>query len=428
MKNNWDKQYDSWKDIGFFNLDIDEMETVALDDYLDKFAKFDKEMRDWGIYSHIRNEIQKFRDTMPLLSDLRAEAMRERHWKELRIEVKEDFDEQSEEFNLDKVMSLNLLSHIEKIGELADNAKKQLKIEVELEQIRFCWEDSEKSDLIIEKQKSKADNEEFFQIKSTENIMELIEDHGGKLGNHKSSPYYKEFDTLIDHWEANISQITETLEVLLAVQGKWKYLESIFRGQPDISKQLPNEDAIFKKNNTTFKAEMERIAKTKNCLNSLIVKNFLPLLNDLNKKFEQIQKNLNQFLEAKRGQFPRFYFLSNEDLLEIIGQSKDPKPILQHIGKMFEGIASLTIQTQGSKNNLTYEITELQSNDKPYEAIPLRQFAVDPKVEAWLKKLVNEMKASLRRLFYQYYHENSGSSKNRNEKEKMMAIIKQYPG
>ena len=189
--------------------------------------------------------------------------------------------------------------------------------------------------------------------------MELIEDHGGKLGNHKSSPYYKEFDTLIDHWESNISQITETLEILLAVQGKWKYLESIFRGQPDISKQLPNEDAIFKKNNTTFKSEMERISKTKNCLNSLIVKNFLALLTDLNKKFEQIQKNLNQFLEAKRGQFPRFYFLSNEDLLEIIGQSKDPKPILQHIGKMFEGIASLTIQTQGSKNNLTYEITEL---------------------------------------------------------------------
>jgi hypothetical protein len=73
-------------------------------------------------------------------------------------------------------------------------------------------------------------------IASTENIMELIEDHGGKLGNMKSSPYYKEFDTKIDLWEGNISAITETLEILLAVQGKWKYLESIFRGQPDISK------------------------------------------------------------------------------------------------------------------------------------------------------------------------------------------------
>jgi len=73
---------------------------------------------------------------------------------------------------------------------------------------------------------------------------------------------------------------------------------------------------------------MERINKDRNCLRALLVKNFLHLLNELNHKFEQIQKNLNQFLEAKRGQFPRFYFLSNEDLLEIIGQSKDPYPIL----------------------------------------------------------------------------------------------------
>lgn len=64
---------------------------------------------------------------------------------------------------------------------------------------------------------------------------------------------------------------------------------------------------------------MERINKDRNCLRALLVKNFLHLLNELNHKFEQIQKNLNQFLEAKRGQFPRFYFLSNEDLLEIIG-------------------------------------------------------------------------------------------------------------
>jgi len=54
-------------------------------------------------------------------------------------------------------------------------------------------------------------------ISSTDNIMELIEDHGGKLGNFKSSPYYKEFDTIIDQWESNISQITETLEILLVV-------------------------------------------------------------------------------------------------------------------------------------------------------------------------------------------------------------------
>jgi len=84
--------------------------------------------------------------------------------------------------------------------------------------------------------------------------------------------------------------ITETLELLLSVQGKWSYLESIFRGQQDIAKLLPNESAVFEKIHTTFKAEMDRISKEKNALKSLKVKGFPNTLGELNKKLEQIQK------------------------------------------------------------------------------------------------------------------------------------------
>lgn len=143
----------------------------------------------------------------------------------------------------------------------------------------------------------------------------------------------------------------------------------------------------------------------------MIVKGFLNLLYDLNKKFEQIQKNLNQFLEAKRGQFPRFYFLSNDDLLEIIGQSKDPEPILQHISKMFEGVSTLKIQETGRGNTKIYEITHLVASDK--EMVEIKFFQVDPKVETWLKKLVNEMRDSIKRQFYKYYQDHQGSSKSR---------------
>lgn len=325
-------------------------------EYQQRCRGLDKEVKDWQVFKFLKNDVDKFKLTMPLIFALKQDFMRERHWKELRFEVKDDFDETAEEFTLEKVLALNLLQHEEKILELTDNAFKQLKIEKELDVIDETWTHDPKSNLNIDKKNSKADNEEFYMIASTENIMELIEDHGGKLGNMKSSPYYKEFDTKIDLWEGNISAITETLEILLAVQGKWKYLESIFRGQPDISKQLPNEDSVFKRNNTMFKAEMDRINKERNCLRSLVVKGFLDTLNELNKKFENIQKNLNQFLETKRTQFPRFYFLSNEDLLEIIGQSKDPRPIVQHIGKMFEGVQSLRINEIGRGNSKTYEI------------------------------------------------------------------------
>jgi dynein heavy chain len=59
---------------------------------------------------HKKTSIDKFIQLIELMaSTLLKPSIRDRHWKELRMEVKEDFDEQSEDFTLEKLMSLNLL-------------------------------------------------------------------------------------------------------------------------------------------------------------------------------------------------------------------------------------------------------------------------------------------------------------------------------
>lgn len=87
-----------------------------------------------------------------------------------------------------------------------------------------------------------------------------------------------------------MANITETIELLAAVQGKWQYLESIFKGQPDLAKQLGREDAAFKQIDKIFRQESARIYKEQNCYKALIVtvKDFIKTLSDMNRGLEQI--------------------------------------------------------------------------------------------------------------------------------------------
>lgn len=76
-------------------------------------------------------------------------------------------------------------------------------------------------------------------------------------------------------------------------------------------------------------------------------------LSEMSVKLEEIQKALDMYLETKRQIFPRFYFLSNDDLLEILGQSQNPEAMQPHMKKCFDNIKSLKIDKAGITKRMT---------------------------------------------------------------------------
>jgi dynein heavy chain len=124
------------------------------------------------------------------------------------------------------------------------------------------------------------------------------------------------------------------------VQAAWLYLEPVFTS-PDIIKYLAMEGTRFKEVDANWRSIMNRINSQPKVIEFTKNRKMLEILKECHYSLEIVQKGLNAYLEGKRTNFPRFYFLSNDELLEILSETKDPLRVQPHLKKCFEGICIL---------------------------------------------------------------------------------------
>ena len=97
---------------------------------------------------------------------------------------------------------------------------------------------------------------------------------------------------------------------------------------------------------------MQGIGENKHVLNICNVPGLKDTLEMILEQLERCQKALNDFLEEKRSKFPRFYFIGDEDLLEILGQSSTGNVIQNILKKLFAGIHNVDF-SQNSDSVIT---------------------------------------------------------------------------
>lgn len=78
---------------------------------------------------------------------------------------------------------------------------------------------------------------------------------------------------------------------------------------------------------------MNETAKNPKVLESCHAANRLDQLQFLVTGLEKCQKSLNDYLDSKRNAFPRFFFISDDELLSILG-SHDPQCVQEHMIKV----------------------------------------------------------------------------------------------
>ncbi|XP_069015317.1 dynein axonemal heavy chain 2 [Embiotoca jacksoni] len=380
----WSVNWDIWKVGQFAGLQTQSMESTA-QEMFKKLQKLQKDLKDkaWDVLHFSKKKIDQFRQIMPLIADLKNPAMRDRHWKQICVEQQCYFDQTSSEFTLEKIISLGFDNYADKICEISGAASKELIIEQGLEGITKTWEETF---LGIEPYK----DEGHYCLRGTEEVFLALDDNQVTLSTMKASRFVKAFEQDVDLWERRLCTVLEVIEMILSVQRHWIYLENIFQGK-DIREQLPHECKEFEDISSSWKTIMVCLHKDKNALKGTHQPGLSEKLSEMSARLEEILKALDMYLETKRQLFPRFYFLSNDDVLEILGQSQNPDAMQPHLKKCFDNINSLRLE-----NGITpSSAIGMFSADGEYVEFVI-QVQLNKPVEVWLREVEKSMRVKLK--------------------------------
>ncbi|KAI0566770.1 Cytoplasmic dynein heavy chain [Gracilaria domingensis] len=194
-----------------------------------------------------------------------------------------------------------------------------------------------------------------FGVAILQEIPDLLNDldeHLQALETMQSSRHARLFESERIMWERRLSECHSGLELLVDVQSQWAHLHSLF-GRDDSSGvvsqglrvDLQEEFNVFSNVHVRFLAVGKELESAQGILEGL---ERIEGLDDMLGQLKGVVRGLSKFLETQRFLFPRFFFLSDNDLLQVLSvTSEDLECISSHIGKLFPGISRLTFEKNG---------------------------------------------------------------------------------
>ncbi|XP_049439851.1 dynein axonemal heavy chain 11 [Epinephelus fuscoguttatus] len=391
LKQLWDivvfvqSSVENWTMTKWRQINVDQMDAE-----LRRFAKdiwrLDKEARVWDVYSGLDLYVKNLLTSLRAVSQLQNLAIRERHWAQLIRTTQMDFTV-TDRTTLEDLLALQLHLLEDEVRNIVDKAVKEMAIEKVVTEISKTWASMELS------------YEDHYQtsvplLKCDENLIETLEDHQVQLQGVFQSKHVHHFLLQVLELQKQLTVADSVLMVWMEVQRTWAYLESIFKSCDDICQKLPADAHRFRAIDAEFQELMSDSAKTKNVIEATNKPHLLERLEDLQRRLALCEKALAEYLETKRLAFPRFYFISSADLLDILSKGNRPREVTVHLSKLFDSMSDLEFAKNEQVDNPKLAVA-MYSKEREFVPFQTECCCYGP-VEAWLTSLEESMRECVR--------------------------------
>ena len=323
------------KQLSWRNLDTDFLEKGGKSQL--KAVKGLHKCIHWSeAFKGLDRKCRNFLATIPLVVLLQCKSMRDRHWKQL-VEATDSTRSfappcGNTRILLGSLLSLDIYKNSDHVEEICDKANKEEKMELCLQQIRTRWA----SIVFIMTPYLKDGPENGIPLLGmTDEDYESLENDQMAVQSMLASRFVTYFQKEVNLWQKSLFNVNEVFSLLKDIQRTWSYLEPLFVHSEEVKVELPDDAMRFERIDVRFVKKLRCAWKIGNVRDALNQEGLYADLEEMQEQLEMCKKSLADFLDGRRRQFPRYYFVSEADLLDILSNGSKPETILCHIPKVY---------------------------------------------------------------------------------------------
>ena len=143
-------------------------------------------------------------------------------------------------------------------------------------------------------------------------------------------------------WRKKMDRVAETLRKWVVCQEHWIYLGAVFSNS-DVVWLWPQEARAFSAVNKDFKECIGRLSSDPYVVRAVLQSDVFGGVDIILRMFEKLHSALGRNLDTTRSAFPRFFFLSDAELLDLVSHSKSPTEVVKHMSKAFDNLSVIHV-------------------------------------------------------------------------------------
>ncbi|KAH0571507.1 Dynein heavy chain [Spironucleus salmonicida] len=362
-----------------------------------EFKNINKNARKFEYYKYLDNLLKNFSKLLPIINNLRSPAVEEKHINQIKEITGKDINLQ---MSFNEIVQLGLGEFEEEIVTVVAKAEKELTIVEYMRNLGSFWQVQEFSFIRVGDQTGqimtvddvlKDKESQLYSIMISEDLNDTLESDLMTLGQMLANKLLTDSHPRFKEWQNKLVILDSVIQTWLNDQKVWSYLYPIFMLSDDIKQQMPEETIIFQKAHSRYITEIKYAIYHPVALQLAIKENFLGSLEEIQLNLHTCEKKLNDYLDQKRKIFPRFFFISSVDLLDILSKSNQPILVEKHLSKL----------TDNTKNMLWNGDKTIGMESSEGEKVNFPEIHLIGPVEIWMEQFLVSSRNSLMQLINQ---------------------------